>query len=78
VHHHHGDVLVALHRDLVLHVHLVDGDLAGEGRRVRAEAGLGNRLVLAADEEAALLPDRERSRLLRLRERGRHHESGGE
>src|SRR5213075_1370902 len=77
VHHHDRDVLIALHRNLILHVHLVDGDLAARGRRVRAEGGLRDGFGLAADEEAALLLNRERPGLFRLRQR-RHYQECGE
>jgi hypothetical protein len=56
VDHHHRHVLIAFHRDLVLHVHLVDRHVAA----IQA-------LVLAADEKAALLFDRQWSGFLCLR-----------
>ena len=54
-------VLIAFGRNLVLDVHLVDGDVAACRLSVRAEARLRDRLVLAADEEAALALDDERA-----------------
>ena len=64
MHHHDRHVLIAFHRDLILHVHLVDGDLAAGRRRIRAEPRLRNRLVLAAHEKASLFLDRERTWLI--------------
>jgi hypothetical protein len=54
MHHYHGNVLGAVHGDLKLHVHLVDGDVAGaETTAAPGRQGLG----IAAHEKTALAGD---------------------
>src|SRR5262249_52857101 len=57
VNHYDGQVQISVQRRLILHVHLVDGDVAG---RTKSSSGPGSGgrtrgLLFAADEEAALL-----------------------
>jgi hypothetical protein len=64
--HHDSNVLCALHGDLVLHVHLIDRDVAalcGDWADARFRYGF----VVAANEEASFSFDRQRYRLLRIR-----------
>ena len=71
VNHDDGHVPVTALRNLILHVHLVDHDLAAAERGSgRARGRLRQLLLLAADEETALARDRQRAvRPLRLEQR---------
>ena len=60
VNHDDGHVPIAAHRDLILHVHLVDHDLAAAERGAGRRRRLRQLLLLAADEETALARDRQR------------------
>ena len=85
VHHHDRYVTVAIGRNLILHVHLVDGDLATSRRASPSTLRrCGQRLLLASHEEAPLLRDHEgllqilsARRLSRARRRrGDHYRNG--
>ena len=64
VNHHHWKVLIAIDGHLVLNVHLIDRNITGL-RDHLGRAGLSDPPLLAPDEEAALLLNDKRNRLLR-------------
>ncbi len=71
--HHYRQMPVAVRGNLVLHVHLVDGDIAAAEWRVASRRS-GHGLYFSADEKAALTLDDQR---LRLHRSAHQHKDGG-